>query len=211
MVSSQPASDSQKIAGMSSHDRILQAAKHLFATRGYESTSTVAIARAAGTSESQLIKHFGSKEGLLEAIFDQGWERMSAMFPALQPIASPAERLEALLEMILSAMERDPDLKQLMLLEGRRIRKEGHMVMLTSGYLRLVQMADAMLAEMQQKGELRDDVEPQAVRCALMGMQEAMMRDQVLADRIGFPARFKTDELRKIFHITLAAFSKKLR
>lgn len=211
MASPQPGPDSQKFAGMSSHDRILQAAKHLFATRGYESTSTVAIARAAGTSESQLIKHFGSKEGLLEAIFDMGWERMSAMFPALQPIASPAERLEALLEMLLSGFERDPELKQLMLLEGRRIRKEGHMVMLTGGYLGLVQMADSMIAEMRSKGELRDDVEPQALRSALMGMLESMMRDQILAERIGFPARFKNDELRKIFHTTLGAFSKKLR
>src|ERR1041385_6502583 len=139
MPSPPTASDSQKIAGLSSHDRILNAAKHLFATRGYENTSTVAIARAAGTSESQLIKHFGSKEGLLEAIFDMGWERMSAMFPALQPIASPAERLEALLEMMLSGLERDPELKQLMLLEGRRIRKEGHMVMLTEGLPRSLQ------------------------------------------------------------------------
>jgi len=54
----------------SSHDRILMAAKQLFASRGYENTSTVAIARLAGTSESQLMKHFGSKEGLLEEIFD---------------------------------------------------------------------------------------------------------------------------------------------
>jgi AcrR family transcriptional regulator len=211
MASPQSGPDSQKIAGISSHDRILQSAKHLFATRGYENTSTVAIARAAGTSESQLIKHFGSKEGLLEAIFDNGWERMSGAFPALQPIASPAERLEALLEMILSALERDSELKQLMLLEGRRIRKEGHMVLLTGGYQRLVQMADGMLAEMRSKGELRDDVEPQAVRSALMGMQESMMRDQVLAERMGFPAKFKTEDLRKIFHITLGAFSKKLR
>lgn len=211
MASPQSASDSQKIAGMSSHDRILHAAKHLFATRGYESTSTVAIARAAGTSESQLIKHFGSKEGLLEAIFDQGWDRMSAAFPALQPIASPSERLEALLEIMLSGMERDPELKQLMLLEGRRIRKEGHMVLLTTGYQRLVQMADSMLGEMKSKGELRDDVEPQALRSALMGMLEAMMRDQVLAERINFPAGFKTDELRKVFHLALGAFSKTLR
>ena len=35
----------------SSHDRILQAAKRLFAQQGYENTSTVAIARDAGTSE----------------------------------------------------------------------------------------------------------------------------------------------------------------
>ncbi len=58
---------------VSSHDRILRSAKHLFARNGYENTSTVAIAREAGTSESQLMKHFGSKQGLLLAIFDRGW------------------------------------------------------------------------------------------------------------------------------------------
>ncbi|MGZ4834111.1 MAG: TetR/AcrR family transcriptional regulator, partial [Terriglobales bacterium] len=55
--------DSSK--GSSSRERILHAAKQLFSSRGYENTSTVAIARLAGTSESQLMKHFGSKEGLL--------------------------------------------------------------------------------------------------------------------------------------------------
>jgi len=54
-------------AELSSHDRILRAAKRLFAQNGYENTSTVAIARDAGTSESQLMKHFGSKQGLLVA------------------------------------------------------------------------------------------------------------------------------------------------
>ena len=62
---------------LSSHDRILMAAKHLFARGGYENTSTVAIAREAGTSESQLMKHFGSKQGLLGAIFDRGWQGIS--------------------------------------------------------------------------------------------------------------------------------------
>ncbi|HET9698335.1 MAG TPA: helix-turn-helix domain-containing protein, partial [Terriglobales bacterium] len=62
---------------LSSHDRILAAAKRLFASQGYEATSTMAIARLAGTSESQMMKHFGSKEGLLEAILDAGWQSMS--------------------------------------------------------------------------------------------------------------------------------------
>ncbi|HEX8798622.1 MAG TPA: helix-turn-helix domain-containing protein, partial [Terriglobales bacterium] len=67
-----------KMSGeLSSHDRILRAAKRLFAQNGYENTSTVAIAREAGTSESQLMKHFGSKQGLLVAIFDRGWTRMN--------------------------------------------------------------------------------------------------------------------------------------
>jgi AcrR family transcriptional regulator len=208
MSSTDPGSDSQKIGGFSSHDRILLAAKHLFATRGYENTSTVAIARAANTSESQLTKHFGSKEGLLQAILEQGWEEMAAVVPAMPNLASPAARLQALLEMTLSAFERDPELKTLMLLEGRRIRKEGHMVMLTAGYLRLVKLADGLLTEMKAAGELREDVAPQALRSALMGMLEAMMRDQVLAQRADFPARFKSDELRKVFLLLLGAFSK---
>ena len=54
-------SDSAVVRSMppvSSHDRILMSAKHLFARNGYENTSTVAIAREAGTSESQLYETF---------------------------------------------------------------------------------------------------------------------------------------------------------
>ena len=41
--------------------------------QGYEQTATSAIARAAGTSESQLMRYFGGKVGLLEALFDEAW------------------------------------------------------------------------------------------------------------------------------------------
>ncbi len=54
----------------SSHDRLREAAKDLFADRGYESTPTAEICRLAGTSQSQLIKHFSSKLGLLEAVLN---------------------------------------------------------------------------------------------------------------------------------------------
>ncbi|HSN88383.1 MAG TPA: TetR/AcrR family transcriptional regulator [Thermoanaerobaculia bacterium] len=92
---------------LSSHDRILQSARRLFATDGYENATTSAIARMAGTSESQLIKHFGSKEGLLEAIFDHSWQRMGAgITQTLAPLTSPREKLVALTELMISALER---------------------------------------------------------------------------------------------------------
>jgi len=81
-------------SALSSHDRILLAAKRLFAESGYENTSTVAIARDAGTSESQLMKHFGSKQGLLVAIFDRGWASIGERIKAI-PNGSPADRLLA--------------------------------------------------------------------------------------------------------------------
>lgn len=80
----------------STRDRILLAGKEFFATHGYENTSTAAIARSAQTSESQIIKHFGSKEGLLQAIFEDGWTRIAEAFGAIEYLPSPAAKLQAL-------------------------------------------------------------------------------------------------------------------
>jgi len=187
------------------HQRILQAGKALFATRGYEKASTVAIARLAGTSESQLMKHFGSKEGLLEAIFDTSWERLSTHFAALQKMKSPREKLYSLLETFLNALEGDPATKELMLLEGRRVRKEGNLVVLTRGYLQFVQLVDSILGELKTAGELNPKLEVEAVRSAAIGLLEGMLRDQVLARRMEYPAHFNSEQIRLVFGSFLTA------
>ena len=185
------------------------AAKQLFASRGYENTSTVAIARLAGTSESQLMKHFGSKEGLLEAIFEAGWQEMSAHIAALQQVPNPRQKLTVLLDATLAGLERDPELKQLLLLEGRRIRREGRMVMMTRGFLDYVGVVDAILAEMRAAGQLRSDLNPQAVRSALIGMFEGILRDQLLAQRAAFPSSAKISDLRQLFDVVIPALGTK--
>lgn len=194
-------------AELSSHDRILQSARRLFATDGYENATTSAIARTAGTSESQLIKHFGNKEGLLEAIFDHAWQRMSAgIGPALAPLSSPGERLVALTELMITSLEGDKELRTLMLLEGRRIRKHGHMVVLTRGFLEVLGAVDGLLSQMLAAGELRPDLNLEAVRSALIGAFEGLLRDQLLAERIDFPAGFDGKELRTAFRAVLDGF-----
>jgi AcrR family transcriptional regulator len=181
------------------HQRILNAGKALFATRGYEKTSTVAIARLAGTSESQLMKHFGSKEGLLEAIFDASWEQLSRHYPAVESLKSPNEKLFALLEVFVKAMDADAASKELMLLEGRRVRKEGNAVVLTRGYLHFIKMLDGILTELKTAGELNPKMEIDAIRSAAVGLLEGMLRDQVLARRMDYPAHFSAEQVRLIF------------
>lgn len=199
--------DEQPPGELSSHDRILLTARRMFASDGYENTTTSAIARKAGTSESQLIKHFGSKEGLLEAIFDQAWHRMGAAIgQALERPGSLRERLQTLTELMISALERDKDLRMLMLLEGRRIRRHGHMVLLTRGFLQVLAGLDGLLREMQAAGELRQDLNVQAVRAALVGAFEGLLRDQLLAERADFPAHYDGAELRAAYRLVLDCF-----
>src|SRR3989449_11233314 len=103
----------------SSRDRLREAAKTLFADRGYESTSTAAICRLAGTSQSQLIKHFTNKQGVLEAIFEYAWEQINpAVRLATENIASPREKLRVLIDMVLGFLEKDRAIRTLFLLEA---------------------------------------------------------------------------------------------
>jgi AcrR family transcriptional regulator len=194
-------------AELSSHDRILQAGRALFSEDGYENTTTSAIARRAGTSESQLIKHFNSKEGLLEGIFDQAWQRMAQGVESVQrKEAPPLDRLRALTELMIAALESDKQMRTLMLLEGRRIRKHGHMVMMTRGFQQVLEVLDGILRELQYSGKLRPDLHPEAVRSALIGAFEGLLRDQLLAQRGDFPAHYDGTELRTAFRAVLECF-----
>jgi AcrR family transcriptional regulator len=56
-------------ASPSVRDRILQAAEHLFAEHGMSGVGLRAITSAAKVNLASIAYHFGSKEGLLEALF----------------------------------------------------------------------------------------------------------------------------------------------
>ena len=189
----------------SSHDRILGAAKRLFAQNGYEHTSTVAIAREAGTSESQLMKHFGNKQGLLTAVLERGWNAVSERCSRINS-SSPAERLLAVLMAITIEFEQDRDFKILAALEARRVRKDSAQVVLTRGWRRFRELLDRILLDMRAAGQLRPDINLDAVRSAIVGMAEGMWRDQVVATRSELRADFGFDDVQKVLEILIGAF-----
>ncbi len=61
-------------------EKILLAALELFANEGFKATSTSKVAKQAGVSEGLIFRHFGNKEGLLEAILKIGEEKVKAIF-----------------------------------------------------------------------------------------------------------------------------------
>jgi len=170
--------------------------RKLFAEGGYENTSTASIARMAGTSESQLIKHFGGKAGLLDAIFVDGWTTLTVWLQReLANTGSPIERLRVIPRLMFKALEQDPELRQLLLLEGRRIRKEGRLATLTDGFIGFVELVDRTLEQMRDAGQLRSDLNSQAIRSALIGLTEGALRDHLLAERAGHPSDFTPDDI----------------
>lgn len=188
----------------SSHDRMLEAAKQLFSRKGYENTSTIEVVRAAGTSESQLIKHFASKEGLLESVFNQGWMAIGRGLKELESIRAPRKKLEALIKVMVTALNSDPSLKQLMMFEGRRIRKDGRLLLATEGFLAFVSRIDSILQEMKASGQLKQGINIQAARSALMGAFEGLVRDQILGDQTDYPAKYSEKDMLETFNHVLS-------
>ncbi len=65
----------------SNHDRVLRSARKLFFEKGFAATSTVDLAREAGTSKATIYAGFGSMEGLLGAVIAAEVDRFTTAPP----------------------------------------------------------------------------------------------------------------------------------
>ncbi|MFM6283167.1 MAG: TetR/AcrR family transcriptional regulator, partial [Dolichospermum sp.] len=67
IFNSPPSSEAQ------TRTRILQAAQRLFATKGFEKTTTRDLAQTAGVAEGTLFRHFDNKKAILVEVATNGW------------------------------------------------------------------------------------------------------------------------------------------
>lgn len=80
--------------------QILAVAEQLFAQKGYNGTSVRDIAEEAGVNVSMISYYFGSKEGLMEALFK---ERTYHIFPKLEQLIkneslTPFQKIDILID-----------------------------------------------------------------------------------------------------------------
>jgi AcrR family transcriptional regulator len=195
-----PSRSREAADAVSSRERLLGTAKRLMAEAGYERISTAAIAREAGTSESQLVRYFGSKAGLLETIFDESWAPLNPQIARLVAAAPTArEAMITVLSTMIGAFERDPDLAKLLLFEGRRARGDNAEILLTQGFRDFAKLVVSLIERGQKDGSFSTALRPQAITSALLGAAEGMMRDRLLAAQRSLPSPFPDSQIRAVF------------
>lgn len=196
-----------------SRTRLLAAARSLFARFGYEQTPTSALAREAGTSESQLVRHFGSKAGLLETIFEESWRPVNARVKDLLTDARDGRAaVLVVLTTILAALDADQDLATIFLFEGRRIRGDSHEIRVSAGFVEFTDVVQRLIKRGQKDGSFAPSLDPSALAAAVIGAAEGMVRERVLVRRTGRATRaYSERQVVRIFEAMLDAFAQAKR
>jgi len=99
---------------------LVEAARPLFAARGYAGVGTEEIVRSAGVTRGALYHHFGGKRDLFEAVYEQVEADLAERIAAGALAAnaeSPLEAMRAGAEMFLQACT-EPEAQQIALLDG---------------------------------------------------------------------------------------------
>ena len=106
-------------------ERIIDAALELFATHGFEATSTAQVEKAAGLSprSGALYKHFRSKDELLEVALAQRLQEISALPERLDfgPLSDLRSELTMIARWGLAELDRERELVLIVMKEGHRL------------------------------------------------------------------------------------------
>jgi AcrR family transcriptional regulator len=191
-------------SGNSSQTRLRAAAKALFAERGYEETAISDITRAAGTSHSQFLKYYSGKQELRREIIDEQWAELTkSVVLASISVSSPTEKLRLALNMFISFLEADPQFRAILLLEEAAMRQKGA-VTVSRAFREFVAVFDDILNAMKTARQSQEGIDIQALRSALLGSVEGMMRDQLLSSA-NFPAQYSVEQVRSMLSVMIDA------
>ena len=102
----------RRLAAPQRRDQLLDATRALAAEAGFHVVSIEAVARRAGISRPVVYEHFGSLDGLLDALVERESERalreLAAILPTDLVAADPRETLVAALRGYLEAVRANP-------------------------------------------------------------------------------------------------------
>jgi TetR/AcrR family fatty acid metabolism transcriptional regulator len=164
-------------------EAILDAATVEIAAHGYHGTTVAMIARRAGVADGTIYLYFSNKEEILVSLFERAMDRFTAQGAReLADLPGPRERLVRIIELHLELVGADRDLAIITQVE---LRHSLHFLAQLSrdrvgAYLRAIA---AVIAEGQQTGLWRRDLDAAFLAKAVFGVLDEMATDWVLSRR----------------------------
>jgi len=179
--------------------RIYDAAKKLFAGKGHDETRLREIAAAAGTSESQVVKYYESKTGLLEALIGEMRANINNAFnKAQKDDDDPIITLERLVSLLFDLFGNEPELCKVYLFSTRYFTLIPQEQLLPEAQFR--SQIGAIIRRGQKAKVFRSDIKPHAAASVLWGAILGLVRDKLYSTRTKDFPDLAQDEITKVTH-----------
>jgi AcrR family transcriptional regulator len=151
-------------------ERVLEAAKVVFGAGGAEA-SLEAVARAAGVGIGTLYRHFPTREALFEAVYRREVQQLADLAEQLKQEAQPVDALRQWLRSNVQFVATKKGMSAALALAAYKNSE-----LFSYSFGRLTRAVSGLLDRAIAAGEIRDDISPEDVLRALVGM--CYMHDQ---------------------------------
>jgi AcrR family transcriptional regulator len=151
-------------------DRVLEAAKAVFSAGGAEA-SLEAVARAAGVGIGTLYRHFPTREALFEAVYLHEVQQLADLAEQLKQQAPPVEALRRWMRSNVKFVATKKGMSAALALAVDKNSK-----LFSASVDQLTRAVGGLLDRAIATGEIRDDISPEDLLRALVGM--CYMHDQ---------------------------------
>lgn len=154
---------------------ILDAAIRVFARSGYHGTRVSDIADEAGVAYGLVYHYFDSKDDVLNELFTERWSLLlKATEEADKADATPREKLGAVAGFIIDSYRYDPELMKVIVVEVTRAANSfgrTHLPEIRRAYEGIARI----VAEAQEEGSFRSDVDPEYAAMWFYGAIEQLL------------------------------------
>ncbi len=192
---------SQRAGAVDKRRQILDAAVTVFARQGFHATRVSDIADEAGVAYGLVYHYFNSKDQVLNELFLERWSLLLAAIEEAEGTeASPRDKLGLVAGFIFESYRHDPELMKVIIVEVTRAANSfgrTHLEEIRRAYEGIA----TIVADGQQAGEFRSDIQPRFAAQAFYGAVEQLLTEWIFDDVQVAAARF--DEARNLLVTTI--------
>ncbi|MES2629210.1 MAG: TetR family transcriptional regulator [Bacteroidota bacterium] len=179
--------------------QIISAAERLFASKGFDGTSVREIAQEAGVNLAMISYYFGSKEKLLEAIFDERiiYFRTELESVINDPKIEPLKKVYQLLDKLVDRNFERSCFHRIMIREQIDSPNKNEFIqkMILESKKRTQELVKKIIHEGQEKGVFKKNIDISLMMMTLFGTINQMTTTQHFYQEINGLQHLTTEEL----------------
>lgn len=177
------------------YQKIIQAATHVFASKGFYNSKVADIAKEADVADGTIYLYFKNKDDLLISIFETSIDGfIHSVETTIQDTKNPIEKLHQFIRLHLALVQDNQDIAQVLQIELRQSSKFMKEYAATR-FREYLDVIAKIIEEGQQQELFKKELNPMILKRAIFGAIDEMALEWVLMKKKKYKMEEVADQL----------------